>query len=369
MKLITQIKLQPNNQQFDQLKQTLERANEAANWISQWAWDNRTYGKFAIQKAIYQDIRAKFSLSAQITLRVISKVSDAYKLDKKVQRTFSKHGSIAYDDRILSFKLDKRLVSILSLDGRLSIPFVAGEKQLALLRFRQGESDLVYRKGTFYLFVICNIEDGDEYLPDGVLGVDLGIANIATDSDGEQYSGNQVLSVRKRRRRQRARLQKKGTKASRKALKRISGKEARFATHTNHVISKQIVNKAKDTGRAISLEALKGIRDRARFRKPQRVNLHSWGFDQLGQFIKYKSKLAGVPLVFIDPKYTSQTCSDCGYVHKSNRKSQSVFICGECGYSLHADHNAAINISVKGWGLVSGPHFPDATLTPLASGA
>ena len=369
MKLIAQLKLKPNNQQLAQLKQTIERANEAANWISAWAWENKTFGKFAIQKALYKDIRETFNLSAQMTIRAIAKVADSYKKDKKTRRTFSKRGSVAYDDRILSYKLDKMTVSILGLDGRLKISFVAGDRQLEMLKSRQGESDLVYRKGQFYLFATCDIDEPDEHLTDEVLGIDMGIVNIATDSDGEKHSGSQILSIRKRRRRQRRRLQKKGTKAARRVLKHLSGKEKRYATWVNHNISKQIVEKAKGTGRAISLEELKGIRDRARLRKPQRVNLHSWAFYQLGEFIKYKARLAGVQVVEIDPAYTSQTCSSCGYVHRSNRKSQDTFICGKCDITLHADHNAAINISVKGRGLVSGPYFPDATMTPLASGA
>ena len=101
MKLIAQIKLQPNNEQLRQLKETIERANEAANWISDWAWENKTFSNFAIQKAVYQDIRSQFNLSAQMTIRAISKVADAYKLDKKTKRTFTKRGSIAYDPRIL----------------------------------------------------------------------------------------------------------------------------------------------------------------------------------------------------------------------------------------------------------------------------
>jgi IS605 OrfB family transposase len=185
------------------------------------------------------------------------------------------------------------------------------------------------------------------------LGVDLGIVNIATDSDGQQYSGSEVLNTRKRRRRQRKRLQKKGTKSAKRVAKKLSGKERRFAAQENHRISKQIVKKAKDTNRAIALENLKGIRQRVRLRKPQRVNLHSWSFHQLGQFILYKAILAGVPVVFVDPRNTSRMCSECGCVDKRSRKSQDKFSCTSCGYTLHADHNAAKNISVLGWGGLS----------------
>ncbi len=356
MKLISQIKLQPNKEQLVQLKQTIERVNEAANWISEWVWENKVFGNFEIHKAIYYDVRNQFGLSSQMTVRVISKVADAYKLDKETKRTFSKRGSIAYDIRILTYKIEEQRVSILSLDGRLKMSFVAGDKQLELLKSQQGESDLVYRKGEFYLYATCNVDEPDEFLPDGVLGVDLGIVNIATTSDGEQMSGSQILSIRKRRRRQRKRLQKKGTKSAKRVLKRLSGKETAFSKITNHTIAKKIVQKAKDTGQAIALEKIKGIRSRARFRKPQRTELNSWGFYQLQQFIIYKAKLAGVPVVLIDPKYTSQACSDCGSIDKANRKNQSTFLCKSCGFALNADENAARNISVKGWGAINHPN-------------
>lgn len=101
--------------------------------------------------------------------------------------------------------------------------------------------------------------------------------------------------------------------------------------------------------RVIALEDLAGIRDRVRARRSQRRKLHSWAFAQLGQFISYKAELAGVPVVFVDPAYTSQICSDCGHVSRSNRKSQDSFLGVQCSFSANADVNAATNISVLGW--------------------
>ena len=116
----------------------------------------------------------------------------------------------------------------------------------------------------------------------------------------------------------------------------------------NHQISKLLVEKAKDTGRAIALEDLGGIRDRVTVRKSQRARHHSWSFFQLRSFIEYKAKRAGVPLVLVDPRNTSRTCSVCGHCEKKNRKSQSEFVCRSCGHSMNADVNAALNIGEKG---------------------
>ena len=117
--------------------------------------------------------------------------------------------------------------------------------------------------------------------PDGWLGVDLGIVNIAADSDGNAYCGKAVRAVRYRNRQLRARLQSKGTKSAKRLLARRRRKESRFARDVNHVISKTIVREAKDTGRGIKLEDLSGIRDRTTVRKAQRADPHSWSFYQL----------------------------------------------------------------------------------------
>jgi putative transposase len=189
--------------------------------------------------------------------------------------------------------------------------------------------------------------------------VDLGIVNIATSSDGDRAAGARLNRYRKRQQRLRARLQAKKTSSARRLLKKRRRKEARFAADLNHRVSKRIVAEAQRTGRGIAVEQLGGIRERVRLRKPQRAALHSWAFAQLGGFLAYKSKQAGVAFVAVDPAYTSQTCHVCGWVDKRNRRSQAAFECGRCRFVGHADHNAAINIAARGverWGEVMRPH-------------
>ena len=120
----------------------------------------------------------------------------------------------------------------------------------------------------------------------------------------------------------------------RKKLHRRALKEANFRRNTNHVLSKRIVEQAKDTIRGIALEDLKGFRDRIRFRKPQRARMTGWAFDQLRQFIAYKAQAAGVQVKRISPKHTSQMCSQCGHVERANRLSQSRFVVVAVGTKL-----------------------------------
>ncbi len=365
MKLVAQLRLLPTSEQADVLKQTLQQANGACNYISEVAWEQRTFGKYALQKLCYQDAKADFGLSAQMVIRCLAKVGDAYKLDKQSKRRFKPLGSIAYDDRILSWNLHEPSVSIWTMAGRQSILFVAGERQMKLLENRIGESDLVYRRGNFYLLATCEVEDPKPFIAQGVIGVDLGVKNIATDSDGNVRSSRTVNSVRHRHRRLRTKLQNKRTHSAKRRLKQLSGKERRFATDTNHVISKELVELAERTKRAIALEELRGIRLRVRARRSQRAQLSSWSFGQLRSFVCYKAKRAGVPVVFVDPQNTSRECPDCGHLSKSNRPSQALFKCVECGCAGHADSIAAMNIRSRAEVML--PNVPDtegATHTP-----
>ena len=76
-------------------------------------------------------------------------------------------------------------------------------------------------------------------------------------------------------------------------------------------------------------------------------------------FLADKARRAGVPLVAVDPRHTSQTCNRCGHRDKRNPPDQETFLCRSCGVVAHADHNAALNIAqrgVEGWGAVNRPH-------------
>jgi putative transposase len=134
MKMIAQVKLQLTPEQAAALRQTLERANAAANFLSDLAWRLQQFNQYNLHHAGYYSIREQFDLSAQIVVRLIAKVADAYKLDKQTKRTFKPLGAIAYDRRILTWHLDQQTVSLWALGGRIKVPFLAGERQLEMLK-------------------------------------------------------------------------------------------------------------------------------------------------------------------------------------------------------------------------------------------
>ena len=342
------MKLNPTKEQAKLLRRTLEMANTACNRISELAWSTQTFKQYALHLQVYKQIRAEFDLSAQIVVRAIAKVADAYKLDKKTQRRFKPLGAIAYDNRILTWRTDKQLVTIWTLGGRQKTPYLCGEKQAKLLESQQGESDLVYRKGNFFLLAVCEIAEPTPQEIDEVLGVDFGIVNLATDSDGESFTGVQIESTRQWYAKRRAALQKVGTRSAHRRLRKLAGRQRRFQADTNHRISKKLVSKAQGTKRAIAIEELTGINSRTTVKRTQRAKHSNWAFSQLRIFVDYKSRMAGLPLFVVNPRNTSRACSMCGYCDKGNRKSQSEFVCKQCGHRENADFNAAKNIKNRG---------------------
>lgn len=353
------VKLQPGHEQSSSLKATMRRANAACNHISDVAWETKTFGQFRLQKATYYEAKDAFGLTAQMVVRCVSKVADAYKLDKKRKRTFRTLGSIAYDDRILRWQENR--VSIWTVSGRAWIPFVCDDRTRALLVHRQGESDILLRDGKWFLYTTVNIDEPSPSEPTEFIGVDMGIVQIATDSDGNAYSGATVNALRARHAKLRAKLQAKGTQSAKRLLRKRRRKEARFAHDTNHVISKRIVRLAEGTGRGIAVENLSGIRDRVSARKPQRRTLHSWSFYDLWAKIEYKARLAGVLVVAVGPRNTSRQCACCGHVAKENRRSQSEFLCVVCGFASNADFNAALNLRMRGRAAVNLPYAGERT--------
>jgi IS605 OrfB family transposase len=332
MELTTQLKLiiDPN-----EVSPLMKRFNEACNWLSNIAFKEKLWHWFPLQKRAYWELRQRYGLSAAASLVIIRKVAYAYRNKKEKKVTFRPLGSIplfkhVYKDKLVSFYGIKANYS--SREG-ISLPKYPKEGWL------------IYRDKNFYIHQPIEIKEPEPYPPKGYLGCDLGIKNILVDSDGECYSGAFLNNMRKRHHRLRAKLQVKGTRSSKRLLLKRSKKERRFATDINHQISKRVVAKAIRHSLGIALEDLKGIRARVRFRKAHRRQAHSWAFAQLRSFIEYKARLAGVPVILVNPRKTSITCPICGWVDKANRVTQELFICTRCNYGGLADAVAARNIA------------------------
>ncbi|WP_259294632.1 transposase [Streptomyces canus] len=363
MKLIVQVKLLPAPVQAAALEAALRACNEAATWVSEVAFESSVYKNFTLRKHCYAELKRRWGLGAQGAQHVIKKTADAHtvlhanlnarssgKRDSKWKRrdvkrplAFRPDSAQPYGDRMLSWQTEARTVSVWTTRGRIKdVSFVCGPEQFATLsRYRGGESDLVHRDNAWCLLATCEVPEAAlKDSPVDFLGVDLGVVNIATTSDGEIASGRHLNRSRARD----------------GALRR-----KRRTRDINHKIAKCVVAEAGgtahalgpwgSTGRGIALEDLTGIRERVRLRQPQRATLHSWAFAQSRRFIAYKARRAGVPVVYVDPAYTSRTCAECGHVDKANRVSQAWFACRSRGFVDHADRNSSRDIRARAWEL------------------
>ncbi|WP_243722884.1 transposase [Actinomadura sp. 7K507] len=367
MKLVVQVKLLPTPEQAAALADTLRQVNAAANQVSAVAFEE--FGlrgrETPLRRLCYGDLKAD-GLGAQAAQHVIKRVVDAYTTLRANIRNgnlggpasprrrkaeskpivFRLDAAHTFDDRNLSWQLDAGTVSIWTTTGRSkSLPFACSTDQArTLAAHRRGESDLVQRDGTWFLIATCDVPEPQVREPVDWVGVDRGIVNLATTCDGDNHQGRRLDRYRRWQARKRAEIQAKRTRSAARLLKKRARREARHARHVNHKISKQVVAVAARTGRGIALEELGGIRERVTVPRDQRARLSSWPFHQLGVFIAYKARRAGVPFIEVDPAYTSQRCPRCGHTERANRPARDHFHCRRCGLAGPADVVAGVNV-------------------------
>jgi putative transposase len=340
-------KLAPTPDQVIEIDATLAVFAEACDFAADTARQIGSTNKVKVQHACYREIREQFGLPANLAIRAIARACAALKVPARMHSKFAPT-SIDFDARIFAFQEWNWTFGLTLLGGRTKIATVLGGRQRGMLKGRKPTAAVLVKRrdGGYFLHVQISEDVPDPSDPEDFLGVDLGIVNIAADSEGETFSGQAINRTRRRRATARKQHQRKGTKRAKRKLKSLSGRQRRFQAKTNHEISKKIVAKAKALGVGIAMEDLSGIRGRVEttVSKAFRGRFGNRSFFQLRTFIVYKAQAAGVPVVFVDPRYTSQTCAECGHREKPNRKSQSEFSCKKCGHKAHADLNAARNI-------------------------
>lgn len=331
-----------------------EQFTSACNAIVPYVQANRCWNRVALHHLCYYKIREMYpALGSQMVCQAVHRVADAYKAlkaqkrikpDQPIQAISFSAKTITYDDK--TFTLKDQILSLFTMDGRIKVPFQKGMHQSMLIASgKLKEAKLVCRKRVWYFQVAIELPDQKSISAPGILGVDVGENNLAATSAGKIYGGKQLQDERVRYLATRKRLQANGSRAAKRKLKALSGSESNRVKHINHIISKEIVSEAKRLNAGvIRMEDLTGIRERIQAGKRVRSRLHRWAFRQLQDFIAYKAEGAGLKVQYINPAYTSQTCSVCG---KLGKREKHLFTC-QCGIRRHADVNAAVNIGLTG---------------------
>ncbi len=341
-----------------QIDETLQAFANACNWINETV-DSKLTSNLRIQTLVYQEVRARFGLSANLTVRAVNRVAanrKTAKKDNKPVKDFSPT-SVDYDARIFSFREKDWMVSLTLMGGRQRFNLLIGNYQRGLLKGSKPTSATLCKRkdGSYYIHIQVKREPPPQQESSDTIGVDLGRTDIAVTSNGDTYSGHDLNKVRDHFARLRASLQKKasqGTRSTRRRcrqlLKRLAGRERRFQAWVNHTSSYRLVQQAKQSNQAIALENLTGIRERTNQMprsKTERRRSNSWAFYQLRQFLTYKCLKYGVKLILVNPAYTSQTCHVCNHIGDRQGKR---FKCGHCGWHGDADVNGAKNIQKLG---------------------
>jgi putative transposase len=370
------VQLKPTPEQVGLLDRTMHEHTACFNAVCREGFANGYSNGVELHKVTYYPLRASYpDLPAQLVCAARVKATEAVKSAlswqkkhaaryaklvekakkqgkeppkfKPVRCPDSQAASIRYDARSYWVKWESLTASLATVAGRLEIGFTIPRHAAQYRGGKVCSADLCFHHGRYFLHIVVDIPAPLVTPSPEVIGVDLGLTHPAVTSTHHFLGDRRWKEQERRIFRLRRKLQAKGTKSAKRHLKKLSGQLFRQRKDHDHVLSKRIVEHATP-GSTIVLENLTDIRERVTHRKGEgQRRLHSWSFAQFHNFLTYKAQARGIKVVKVDPRHTSQQCSKCGHQARNNRRSQSLFLCRECGYCAHADWNAAKNIRAK----------------------
>jgi putative transposase len=355
------VKLDVTDEQADLLHETIDDFLWAANYVVDAAWDGERAEtrSSVLHEMTYGDVREQTRLHSNHVQSARNRAVDAL---KSVVAKWKKgeYASIPtfsspfceYNQRNATFHDDHATLS--TVDGRVTVEYVLPDKtrdtpHLEYLRSDGWETTgatLHYRRGEFYLHVRikADVDDPKPAENGTVLGVDLGIENIAVTSTGAFWSADELNHWRTEYVQRRKSLQECGSRWAHENVQAVGRKETGRFEQYLHRIANDIIAEASESGcTVIAFEDLTDIRDRM----PDARKFHEWAFNRLYDYVSYKAEGRGIQVEQVTPKNTSRRCSSCGFTHEDNRPSQDTFRCQSCGYENHADYNAAKNIGYR----------------------
>lgn len=376
------VQLHPILEQANALSETLAQFTHAYNLVCEYGWKNQEKNGVRLHHAMYYDTKAScpglvsdlliqarvkatetlksaFTWKAKHEAKHRKKVEKALKLGKPEPRFTpvkcpqSMACTPRYNVHTYTLNWTQQIVRLSTSNGKQTIPFTVPDYCRHYIGNPVATADLLCRRGKWYLHVVVSVPEPVVSQNETVVGVDLGLNRPAVTSQRHFLGNTRWKEIDRRSFRLKRKLQSKGTKSAKRHLKQLSQRQARFHRDCDHVLSKQIVASTLP-GATIVLENLTNIRETSKIGRGKnnknvqtKRKVHSWTFAQLYGFIAYKGQECGIRVEKIDPRHTSQTCSKCGHQARNNRRSQSLFLCRKCKYSLNADLNASKNIRDK----------------------
>nr|WP_264475325.1 transposase [Halorubellus salinus] len=323
------------------------------------AW-HRCHAKREVQSIAYDAIREETELGSQHAVLATHRAAEAIagcverrRKGKSTSKPRFTAPTVPYDDRSMTL-FDDGTVSLATVGDRIRCPLALPDDEdgyqwqfLDAEEWSLTESTLKARDGSYFLHlgfrrrrdeaVQTTAEDGT------VLGVDLGIENLAVTSTARFVDGRELTHRLREFERTRAGLQRTGTRSAHRTLEQASGRQLRYVRDFIHNAAKELVDEARryDCDR-IAFEDLTEIRSRTRAAWG-----HRWAFEALYEYVEYKTRAAAITVERVEPSNTSRRCAECGFTARTNRRSRDGFCCRECGATANADYNAAKNIGMR----------------------
>jgi IS605 OrfB family transposase len=350
--------LEPTDAQSALLAETSAVFTSAFNQAVDIGWQANVCNATKLHYLAYYPVKAAHPLLVsdlinQARVKAAEALRSAFALRAgEPARTISKPRSSAcpprYNKNTYRVDWSSRTVRLSTTQGRQTLRFRVPPYAERYAGFPVDTADLVSKRGQWYLHIVVTLPTPLLVETGAILGVDLGIVQPAVTTLPAFLGEKRWKDIEGQRFKLKRHLQSKGTPSAKRHLRHLKGKQARFRKDCDHVLSKRIVQSC-EPGTTIVLENLTDIRTRTRIKRKTQTSrrMHSWSFAQLGSFIAYKAEERGCTVARVDPRHTSQECSECHYVARNNRRSRGRFVCRRCGFELHADLIGARNVAAK----------------------
>jgi len=357
--------LNPTQRKRQWLEDTAQAFSQAVQLGLDAAHEAQTASRAKLHELVYYEAREQFGLAsdyARMAVNAAVSLARSYygmRRSRHFKRvSFPKvNGSQGIGLGTNSYKVvqdGERIVLRVSTGTRgeyIWLPLCVPQKYKARLALAKGDAKLIKRGDDWYAMLpirVTPMSPGCSGEP-VFIGIDLGIVRLATVTTPD---GTTFFDGRAARHRREHFSDIRGRYQRHNRMDRVKeqrGKESRWMRDLNHKISASSVNIALQYDNpVICLERLDGIRNRLKGSKRFKRMVSSWAFRRLISMIEYKCARYDIPVIFVDPRGTSKTCSRCGHSSASNRPDQSHFRCVQCGYQANADENAARNIAARG---------------------
>ena len=352
-------RLSVNEEQRALLEKTITEWKRGCQLATDKAW-GKCNTKSDVQPLAYDAVRDETDLGSQHAVLATHQAAEAITSclerrsnGRKASRPSFTAPTVTYDTRTMTL-FDDDTVSLATTESRIRCPLALPEDDDGYQRqyldsdeWAVTESTLTARNGEYFLHLGFRRHKTDaerNTAEDGtVLGVDLGIENLAVTSTAFFFNGRELTHRLREFENVRAGLQQAGTRSAHRTLAQSSGRQLRYVRDVLHRASNAIVEEALRYDCAVvAFENLTEIRDRT-----DASWGHRWAFRTLYEYVEYKAESVGISVRQVDSAYTSQQCAECGFTAAENRPTRADFQCQHCGSEANADYNAAKNIGLR----------------------